>query len=123
MKSLVTGGGGFLGSHLVERLQQDGHDVFVARRRDYDLTRGADAERLFDETRPELVFHLAAEVGGIGANRATPGRFWYANLMMGAHVLEQARLHDVEKVVVVGTVCSYPKLTPVPFSEDNLWDG
>ncbi len=95
----------------------------MARRRDYDLTRGADAERLFDEARPELVFHLAAEVGGIGANRATPGRFWYAHLMMGAHVLEQARLHDVEKVVVVGTVCSYPKLTPVPFSEDNLWDG
>ncbi len=88
---LVTGGGGFLGSHLVERLERAGHDVFVARRRDYDLTRFDDAERLFADAQPELVFHLAAEVGGIGANRANPGRYWYANLMMGAHVLELAR--------------------------------
>jgi GDP-L-fucose synthase len=120
---VVTGGGGFLGSHLVERLEADGHDVAVARRRDYDLTRYEDAERLFEEARPELVFHLAAEVGGIGANRANPGRYWYANLVMGAHVLELSRLAGVEKLVVTGTVCAYPKLTPVPFSEDDLWNG
>jgi GDP-L-fucose synthase len=123
MRALVTGGGGFLGSNLVERLQADGTETFVARRRDYDLTHEADAARLFADARPELVFHLAAEVGGIGANRANPGRYWYANLMMGAHVLEQAREHGVGKVVVVGTVCAYPKLTPVPFHEEDLWGG
>jgi GDP-L-fucose synthase len=123
MRVLVTGGGGFVGSQLVERLQADGIEPFVARRRDYDLTREADAGRLFAAARPELVFHLAAEVGGIGANRANPGRYWYANLMMGAHVLEQARLHGVRKVVVAGTVCAYPKFTSVPFHEDDLWNG
>jgi GDP-L-fucose synthase len=122
-RALVTGGGGFLGSHLVERLERAGHDVFVARRADYDLTRYDDAERLFEDTRPEIVFHLAAEVGGIGANRENPGRYWYANLMMGAHVLELARLHETGKVVVAGTVCAYPKFTPVPFHEDELWNG
>jgi GDP-L-fucose synthase len=122
-RALVTGGGGFLGSHLVERLQEDGHDVFVARRRDFDLTREQDAIELFDEARPELVFHLAAEVGGIGANRANPGRYWYANVVMGAHVLEQARRVETRKVVLAGTVCAYPKFTPVPFREDDLWDG
>ena len=120
---LVTGGGGFLGSHLVERLRSDGVDPFVARRADYDLTVWDDAERLFRDARPELVYHLAGEVGGIGANRASPGRFWYANLIMGAHVLELARINRVRKLVVVGTVCSYPKFTPVPFLEDDLWDG
>ena len=120
---LVTGGGGFLGSHLVERLERDGHDVFAARRRDYDLTSMDAASRLFEDARPELVFHLAAEVGGIGANRANPGRYWYANLVMGAHVLEQSRIHEVGKLVVAGTVCAYPKHTPVPFREDDLWDG
>jgi GDP-L-fucose synthase len=122
-RTLVTGGGGFLGSHVVERLEQAGHDVVVARRRDYDLTRYEDAERLFEDARPELVFHLAAEVGGIGANRANPGRYWYANLMMGAHVLELARLHETRKVVTLGTICEYPKFTPVPFHEDDLWNG
>jgi GDP-L-fucose synthase len=123
MKALVTGGGGFMGSHLVERLERGGHEVFVPRRRDYDLTSAEDTARLFADARPEFVFHLAAEVGGIGANRANPGRYWYANLMMGAHVLEQSRLHEVEKLVVAGTVCAYPKFTPVPFHEEELWNG
>jgi len=122
-KVLVTGGGGFVGSHLVERLEADGHEVVTARRRDYDLTSMEAAARLFDDARPELVFHLAAEVGGIGANRSNPGRYWYANLVMGAHVLEQSRIHEVGKLVVAGTVCAYPKHTPVPFREDALWDG
>jgi len=123
MRALVTGGGGFLGARLVERLQAEGHDVTAARRRDYDLTHEEDAARLFADTRPELVFHLAAEVGGIGANRENPGRYWYANLVMGAHVLEQSRLNDVAKLVVAGTVCAYPKHTPVPFREEELWNG
>jgi GDP-L-fucose synthase len=123
MRVLVTGGGGFLGSHIVERLRARGDEVAVARRADYDLTHFADAERLFRDTHPELVFHLAAEVGGIGANRANPGRYWYANLIMGAHVLELSRVHGVPKVVVAGTVCAYPKFTPVPFREEDLWSG
>jgi GDP-L-fucose synthase len=123
MRILVTGGGGFLGSHLVERLGAAGHDVIAARRADYDLTRWEDTERMFADARPERVFHLAAEVGGIGANLANPGRYWYANLMMGANVLEQSRLRGVEKLVLVGTVCAYPKFTPVPFREEALWNG
>ena len=123
MRVLVTGGGGFLGSHLVERLENDGHHVVAARQADYDLTSMDDAARMFEDARAELVFHLAAEVGGIGANRANPGRYWYANLMMGAHVLEQARLHETPKLVIVGTVCAYPKFAPVPFSEADLWNG
>ncbi len=120
---LATGGGGFLGSQLVERLRGDGHDVSIARRADFDLTSMEDTARLFADTEPELVYHLAAEVGGIGANRANPGRYWYANLMMGAHVLEQTRLNETPKLVVAGTVCAYPKYTPVPFREDDLWNG
>ena len=99
------------------------HDPFVARQADYDLTVWDDAGALFADARPELVFHLAAEVGGIGANRANPGRYWYANLIMGAHVLEQSRLNGVGKLVVAGTVCAYPKFTPVPFHEEDLWNG
>jgi GDP-L-fucose synthase len=123
VRVLVTGGGGFLGSHVVERLRAEGHDPFVARRADYDLTSWDDAERLFADAQPELVVHLAAEVGGIGANRANPGRYWYANLIMGAHVLEQCRTRGVRKLVVAGTVCAYPKFTAVPFREDDLWNG
>ena len=122
-RALVTGGGGFLGSHLVARLEEAGHEVFVARRRDYDLTHYEDAERMYEDARPDIVFHLAAEVGGIGANRENPGRYWYANLMMGAHVLELSRVHEVRKTVIAGTVCAYPKFTPVPFHEDYLWNG
>jgi GDP-L-fucose synthase len=120
---LVTGGGGFLGSHLVERLRDEGTEPFVARRRHYDLTRWGDAERLFRDTRPEVVLHLAAEVGGIGANQASPGRFWYANVTMGTHVLELSRLGGVRKLVILGTVCVYPKLAPIPFREEDLWNG
>jgi GDP-L-fucose synthase len=123
VRVLITGGGGFLGSHLVERVRGEGLEPFVVRRRDYDLTKAGDVERLFEEAKPELVIHLAAEVGGIGANRANPGRYWYANLMMGAHVLEQSRAADVRKLVLLGTICSYPKFAPVPFREDDLWNG
>jgi GDP-L-fucose synthase len=123
MNVVVTGGGGFLGGHVVERLRADGIEPFVARRSDYDLTQAGDVARLFEDARPELVIHLAAEVGGIGANRANPGRYWYANLMMGAHVLEQSRASGVGKLLVLGTICAYPKLAPVPFREDDLWNG
>ena len=123
MRVLVTGGSGFLGSHVVERLTAEGLEPMVAAHRDYDLTRAEDVARLFGDTQPDLVFHLAAEVGGIGANRMSPGRFWYANLLMSAHVLEASRLADVDKLVLVGTVCSYPKLASVPFREDEIWEG
>ncbi|HEX2204646.1 MAG TPA: GDP-L-fucose synthase [Longimicrobium sp.] len=121
---LVTGGGGFLGSHVVERLRAAGAaEVFVPRREAYDLTRQEAVERVFNDASPDVVMHLAAEVGGIGANRAAPGRFFYANAVMGIHLIEEARLRGVEKVVQVGTVCAYPKFTPVPFREDDLWIG
>jgi GDP-L-fucose synthase len=121
---MVTGGAGFLGARVVERLRQHGvADVVVPRRRDYDLTREADVERLFGAFQPRVVIHLAAVVGGIGANRANPGLFAYENLMMGAMTLEYARRAGVEKFVGVGTICSYPKLTAVPFREEDLWNG
>src|SRR3954451_19833739 len=120
---VVTGGGGFLGSHLVERLEAEGQEVAVPRQADYDLTHAEHVARLFADARPQTVIHLAAEVGGIGANRANPGRYWYANLMMGAHLIEQARVSRLEKLVLAGTICAYPKFAPVPFKEDDLWDG
>jgi GDP-L-fucose synthase len=123
VRVLVTGGGGFVGSHLVERLEADGHDVLASRSADHDLTSMDETAQLFDEAEADLVFHLAAEVGGIGANRANPGRYWFANLAMGANVLEQARLHETPKLVILGTVCAYPKFAPVPFTEDDLWNG
>ncbi len=123
MNVLVTGGSGFLGSHLVERLEAAGHSVHVPRSADYDLRREADVIRLFEDVRPELVYHLAALAGGIGANRAAPGRFWYENLLMGAYVLEQCRVAEVGKLVNLGTICEYPKHTPVPFREEDLWNG
>jgi GDP-L-fucose synthase len=120
----VTGGGGFLGSFVVEELQRRGcRHIFVPRRSDYDLTTTNGVERLFADGRPEVLFHLAAVVGGIGANRENPGRFFYDNAIMGIQLIEYARRHGVEKTIVVGTTCSYPKFTPVPFREEDLWDG
>ena len=123
MKTIVTGGAGFLGTHLVEKLRAKGIEPYVPFLGDWDLTRAEDVERLFAETKPELVIHLAAEVGGIGANQANPGRYWYANLMMGSHILEQSRLNALRKLVLIGTICAYPKFAPVPFKEDDLWNG
>ena len=123
MKTVVTGGSGFLGSHLVELLEADGHDVHIVRSKDTDLTDMGAVARLFEEQRPDRVYHLAAEVGGIGANRDNPGRYWYANLTMGVNILEQARIHSTDKLVMVGTICSYPKFAPIPFREETLWDG
>ncbi len=121
---LVTGGRGFLGSHVVEELRRRGYrDVFAPGSREYDLTKTDAAVRIVGDTRPDVIIHLAAVVGGIGANRENPGRFFYENLMMGAELMEQARLHGVGKFVAVGTVCAYPKFTPVPFKEDDLWNG
>jgi GDP-L-fucose synthase len=123
---LITGGAGFLGSFVCEKLRARGvpdANLFVSRRRDYDLTSEAAVERLYADARPDMVIHLAAEVGGIGANRDNPGRFFYSNMAMGLHLIEHARRVGVRKFVQVGTICAYPKFTPVPFCEQELWNG
>jgi len=120
----ITGGGGFLGRHLVDQLRARGcRDIFVPRRKDYDLTRADAVQRLFEEHHPEVLIHAAAVVGGIGANRANPGSFFYENAIMGIQLIEAARRYGTEKVVVLGTICAYPKFTPVPFQETDLWNG
>ena len=121
---VVTGGGGFLGSFVVDELKARGcESVFVPRKRDYDLTRMDEIERMFAAARPQVLFHLAALVGGIGANRLNPGSFFYENAIMGIQLLEAARRHKVEKTLVAGSICAYPKFSPVPFKEDDLWNG
>jgi len=121
---VVTGGSGFLGSHVVEELARHGvSESFVPRKKDYDLVDPAGAGRLLADARPDLVLHLAARVGGIGANRENPGLYFYENLMMGVQLIEECRRRGVPKIVTVGTICAYPKLTPVPFREDDLWGG
>jgi GDP-L-fucose synthase len=120
----VTGGAGFLGSFLTEELARRGAtDVFVPQQADYDLVQREAIDHMLADARPEIVIHLAAVVGGIGANRANPGRFFYENAMMGIQLIEQCRQAGVEKFVALGTVCAYPKFTPVPFREDDLWNG
>ena len=120
----VTGGAGFLGRFVTERLKlYDGVEVFVPRRRDYNLIEKDDILQMLDDSQPELIIHLAAVVGGIGHNQKNPGQFFYHNLMLGAQLMEHARLRGVKKFVAVGTVCAYPKFTPVPFKEDDLWNG
>jgi GDP-L-fucose synthase len=121
---VVTGGRGFLGTTVVGRLQAKGYDnIFVVRSREYDLRHEGDIRRLYETTRPTLVIHLAAVVGGIGANRENPGRFFYDNAIMGIQMMEFARQFGVKKFVAVGTICAYPKFTPAPFKEDDLWNG
>ncbi len=121
---VITGGAGFLGRHLCSELERRGStNLMIPRSRDYDLRDAQAIRRLIADTRPDVVIHLAAKVGGIGANRASPGRFFYENAIMGIQMMEQARLAGVAKFVTVGTVCSYPKHTPIPFREDDLWKG
>ena len=123
-KIVVTGGAGFLGTEVVNKLKNIGcENIFVPRSKDYNLVESAAVKKLYRDAKPEIVIHLAAVVGGIGANMANPGKFFYDNLMMGVQMMERGRLHGLEKFVAVGTICSYPKFTPVPFKEENLWDG
>jgi len=123
---VVTGGAGFLGRAVCRLLLARGvaiSDLFVPRRRDFDLTQERDVERMYDAAQPDVVIHLAAEVGGIGANMAQPGRFFYANMAMGLHLVEHARRRDIAKFVHTGTVCAYPKFAPIPFREEDVWNG
>ena len=123
-RMVVTGGAGFLGRHVARKLKERGcRDIFVPRSRDCDLVRTEAVHKLYADAKPDIVVHLAARVGGIGANMRNPGSFFYENLMMGVQLMEQGRLHAIEKFVAIGTVCAYPKFTPVPFSEDDIWNG
>jgi len=121
----ITGGKGFLGTHLVRRLrkERDCKSVFIADLPEYDLRSSEEIKRMFDEQKPNVVIHLAAVVGGIGANRENPGKFFYDNTVMGIQLMHEAHLRNIEKFVALGTICCYPKFTPVPFKEENLWDG
>ena len=120
----VTGGAGFLGSYVIERLRQRGaKDIFIPHIEDYDLVDPEEVKRVLKDANPDVVIHLAANVGGIGANRARPAEFFYDNLMMGAQMMEQGRLFGLEKFVAIGTICAYPKFAAVPFKEEDLWSG
>jgi GDP-L-fucose synthase len=121
---LITGGAGFLGTAVIALLRQRGYkNIFVPRQKDFDLTHEDGVKRLYAEQKPDVVLHLAAEVGGIGANRDNPGRFFFANMSMGMHLIEHARINRIKKFVQTGTICAYPKFTPVPFRESELWNG
>ncbi len=121
---VVTGGAGFLGGYITEKLQKRGcKNILVPKIEEYDLVNINDINRMYDDMKPDVVIHLAAVVGGIGANREHPGEFFYKNLMMGVQLMEQGRLRNIEKFVAIGTICAYPKFTPVPFKEEDLWNG
>src|ERR1043165_2394777 len=126
MRYVITGGAGFLGKHLQKRFTDSGvkqSDLFIPHIEDFDLTQKEHCERLYKEATPDVVIHLAAQVGGIGANQKNPGRYFYANMAMGLHLIEAAREHGLKKFVQIGTICAYPKFTPVPFKEEDLWTG
>ncbi|UCE50453.1 MAG: NAD-dependent epimerase/dehydratase family protein, partial [Phycisphaerales bacterium] len=123
-RMVVTGGAGFLGGFVTEGLKKRGcKNILVPKIEDYDLVEIDDIVRMYDDMKPDIVIHLAAAVGGIGANRQHPGEFFYKNLMMGVQLIEQARLRNIEKFVALGTVCAYPKFAPVPFRENDVWNG
>lgn len=124
MRYVLTGGAGFLGSVVAAKLRARGiNDISVVRSRDYDLTHEAAVEKMYRDLKPAVIIHLAAQVGGIGANRENPGRYFFANMAMGLHLIEHARINKLRKFVQVGTICAYPKFTPVPFREEELWNG